>query len=143
MGTAGKREIEAVVSRGGIVITRLVIASYEFAGSPMPTKPSHLQLVRQGNDVVVDWSRVAHESDYTLSVKLSDGREFGNTPGPSCRGFLIKGVGSDVGASVELAGLRKDLESGPVAKLDLAAGAQRAGSAGSLPNPICQTDAIK
>jgi hypothetical protein len=143
IGTAGKREIEAVVSRGGIVITRLVIASYEFAGSPMPSKPTHLQLVRQGNDVVVDWSRVAHESDYTLSVKLSDGREFGNTPGPSCRGFLIKGVGSDVGASVELAGLRKDLESGPVAKLDLAPGAQRAGSAGSLPNPICQTDAIK
>jgi hypothetical protein len=143
LGNPGTREIEAVVTRGGLVITRRVIASFHFAGSPLPSKPTHLQLIRQGNDVVVDWSRVAHESDYTLSVKLSDGREFGDTPGPSCRGFLLKGVGSDVGVSAELAGLRKDLESGPVATLTLSAGQQHAGSPGPPATPICTKDAIR
>jgi len=142
LGPAGKREVLAVVTRGGLPVTRMPIASYT-AEFPMPTRPSHLQLIRQGSSVVVDWSREAHESDYTVSVKLSDGREFGDTPGPSCRGFLLRGVGSGVGVNVEVAGLRRDLLSGPFAKLTLAPGAKRSGVPGPEPRPICVKDAIK
>ena len=107
LGPGGRREVLAVVTHGGIPVTRVPIASFtvEF---PMPTKPSHLQLIRQGSNVVVDWSRVAHQSDHTLSVTLSDGREFGDTPGPNCRGFLLRGVGADVGVAVEVAGQSRD-----------------------------------
>ena len=84
LGPAGKREVFAVVTRNGMPITRVLIATFHVAASPLPSKPGHLQLIRQGSNVVVDWSRVAHESDFDL------------TGFPAIRGWL-KRVAGDPG----------------------------------------------
>jgi hypothetical protein len=136
-GPAGRRTILAVVTRDGIPVQTVTVASFTTRAPALPKRAGRLQLVRRSGGIVIAWSRVAGATSYTTSITLGDGRKLGRTVAGRCRGVLFRGVASSVAASAEVAGLRPDLVSGPFGTLKLSASASHAGAAGRLPGPIC------
>jgi hypothetical protein len=136
-GPGGKRQIIAVVTRGGLPVTNIAVASFRVGAPALPRKPAHLQLARRSNSVVLAWRTQSVASSYSISIKLSTGRMFGMTVPARCSGVNIRSVARSVGVSVEVAGLRQDLASGPFAHGALASGHARSGAGGKLPKPIC------
>ena len=136
-GSAGRRTILAVVTRDGVPVQTVAVASFTTPAPAVPKRPSHLQLMRRSGGVELAWARVAGAASYTTSITLSDGRKLGRIVSARCRGVLFRSVPSSVTASVEVAALRPDLVSGPFAALRLRSNASRSGASGSVPAPIC------
>jgi hypothetical protein len=136
-GSAGRRTILAVVTRDGVPVQTVAVASFTTTAPAVPKRPTHLQLMRRSGGVELAWARVAGAASYTTSITLSDGRKLGRTVSARCRGVLFRSVASSVTAGAEVAALRPDLVSGPFAALMLRSTASRSGASGSVPAPIC------
>ena len=132
-GPGGTRHLEAIVSRRGIPLARKSIASFRAPRERVPSRPGPLRARRVGDVLQVAFPRSANASRYTVSVKLSDGREFGYDLSSSCGAVAIKNVPADIGASIRVAGVRYDLETGAFRSIALAAHAASAGSEVKVP----------
>lgn len=129
-GPGGVRKIEAVVTRGGIPVRDEVLTRFHVAKQGLPARPGPLRARRPKGLIQVAFPRVANASRYTVSAKLTDGRELSFDLGSSCRAVAIKGVPVDVGVTVRVAGVRYDLATGAGRSISLAAHAASAGPKG-------------
>jgi hypothetical protein len=76
-GPSGHRAIYAIVTRRGLVVARVKLASVliKFA-KPAASRP---QLTRGGTSVLISWAAVPHARRYAVGVSISDGRKLSLT----------------------------------------------------------------
>lgn len=135
-GPGGTRQIVGVVTRHGMPVKTIVIASFRV---PKPTPPARprLQLVRSGSRVTLAFSHGASAVHSTISVDLGNGRKFGFYLPARCRRVVISGVSRKTAVSVEAAGVEPDMTVGRYGHVSLRAGRARAGARGRLAGRLC------
>ena len=88
---------------------------------------------------VVAFSRSLGASRYSVSAKLSDGRELAFDLGGRCRAVRITNISTGVAAAVKIVGVRYDLAMGRARTISISANRQSAGRIGKKwrPGKIC------
>ena len=81
----GVRRIQAVVSRGGIPLSRTDVASFRAPAQQRPCRPGALRARRGDGIVLVAIPRSRGASRYAASAVLSDGRRLGFDLEPECQ----------------------------------------------------------
>jgi hypothetical protein len=137
-GPGGVRQIQAVVSRGGLPLARKTVASFSVPRETLPSKPGALRARRVGRDVVVAFPKTRGASRYTATAVLADGRRLGFDLAASCRAVRIPSVAKDDKVSFRVAGVRYDLRTGAYARITLARNRPSAGPRGTLPKKVCR-----
>jgi hypothetical protein len=74
-GRRGRREIVAMIQRGGITTTSLTVAHYDAAGTERPARPAGLAVIRTGTGLRVRWRRAQGAVSYAVTLRLSNGSE--------------------------------------------------------------------
>ena len=72
-GPAGKRTIDAVVSRSGLPRKRVTVATYTAPGPITPARPK-VEVQRRGSRLAVSWTKAANATRYRVQVRMPDGR---------------------------------------------------------------------
>ncbi|MBO9532091.1 MAG: hypothetical protein J7513_03845 [Solirubrobacteraceae bacterium] len=136
-GKGGKREIHATITRGGVEISRQVIATYQAPSWAKPAKPSRIGITRKAGIVTVSWAAARGADRYAVSVTAADGTSTGFDVAGRCRAVRITGVPSDASVKATVTGVRADQETGrrAIAKL----GAKKSATAKRVPKvrPRC------
>ena len=138
-GPGGTREIQAVVTRRGIPLFQKNVASFHV---PKPTLPSRIKTLRARrgkNSLLIAFSRSLEASRYSVSAKLSDGRELAFDLAGGCRALRIARVPAKVAATVKIAGVRYDLAMGRSRSISIKAHKRSAGHSKKKwrPGKIC------
>lgn len=137
-GPGGVRQIQAVVSRDGLPLTRKTVAIFRVPRETRPSRPGALRARRVGRDVVVAFPKARGASRYTATAVLADGRRLGFDLAASCRAVRIPSVAKDDAVRIKVAGVRYDLQTGDYTKITLARNRKSAGPSGALPKRICR-----
>ncbi|MDX6700722.1 MAG: hypothetical protein QOF26_948 [Baekduia sp.] len=137
-GPGGVRQIQAVVSRDGMPLTRKTVATFRVPPETRPSRPGALRARRVGKDVVIGFPKSRGASRYTATAVLDDGRRLGFDLAASCRAVRIPSVAGDDAVRFKLAGVRYDLQTGAYRKVTLAKNHKSAGPRGALPKRICR-----
>jgi hypothetical protein len=74
-GPGGKREVQAVVTRGAIPLLQKNIASFRAPRQTLPSRVGKLRARRRHGSLVVAFRGSHGASRYSVSAKLADGRE--------------------------------------------------------------------
>jgi hypothetical protein len=74
-GRRGRREIVAMIQRGGITTTSLTVAHYDAAGTARPARPAGLAVSRTRTGLLVRWHRAQGAVSYAVTLRLSNGSE--------------------------------------------------------------------
>ena len=111
-GPGGIRTVQAVVTRNGIPIAQKDIASFTAPRETLPSRPGALRARRANGFLVVAFPRSRGASRYVVSATLSDGRELAFDLATKCQAVRIANVPTGVSATVKVAGVRYDLQSG-------------------------------
>ncbi len=127
LGPTRKRQIVAVVMRGGIPLMQKAIATYTAPSLQLPARPSVMRVQRGSGDLVVSFARSSSASHYAVSAKLTDGRQLAFYIGGSCRALKITKVPARVGGAIKIAGVRYDLKMGKANTIAINANARSAG----------------
>jgi hypothetical protein len=127
-GPGGTRHIQAVVTRRGLPIMQRNIASFRVARPALPSRVALLRAQRGKGNLTVVFSPSLGASRYSVSAKLSDGRELAFDLRGGCRALRIAGVPSGDAAVIRITGVRYDLVSGRESQISIKAGAASAGS---------------
>jgi hypothetical protein len=138
-GPGGTREVQAVVTRGGIPLLQKNIASFHVPRPTLPSRVTALRVRRGRGFLVVAFARSLGASRYSVGAKLSDGRELAFDLGGGCRALRIARVPAGVAATVKIAGVRYDLATGRAGTISIKAYAPSAGRAGKKfrPGKVC------
>lgn len=72
-GPAGRRTVEAVVTRGGVPRSSVVLATFTAPGPITPGRP-RVTLRRRGSRLAVSWTKASRATRYRARVRVSDGR---------------------------------------------------------------------
>ena len=138
-GAGGKRAVQAVVTRRGIPLLQKNIASFRAPRQTLPSRVGALRARRGRGFLVVAFSPSLGASRYSVSAKLSDGRELAFDLGGSCRALRIAEVPAGVAAAVKVVGVRYDLAMGRARTISIKANRQSAGRIGKKwrPGKIC------
>ena len=126
-GPGGTREVQAIVTRRGIPLLQKNIASFK---APRKTRPSRVKTLRARRGrgfLTIAFSRSFGASRYSVSAKLSDGRELAFDIAGRCRALRIAKVPSKVAATVKVAGVRYDLALGRARTISIKAYARSSG----------------
>jgi|GEM_PF-3569861 len=137
-GPGGVRQIQAVVTRGGLPLTRKTVATFSVPRETRPSRPGALRARRVGKDVVVAFPKARGAARYTATAVLSDGRQLGFDLAGSCRAVRIPAVAADETVRFKVAGVRYDLRTGEYTKITLAKNRKSAGAGGALPKRSCR-----
>ena len=132
-GPAGRRRIQALVSKGGVPLVQKDIASFRAAALTLPSRPRYLLARRIGGNLQVAFTASSGASGYLVSASLSDGRKLAYDLKSSCQAVRIKGVPTGVSAKVKIAGMRFDLAMGKSQAVSIKAGATAVVPKGKLP----------
>jgi hypothetical protein len=126
-GPGGKREIQAVVTRGPIPLLQKNIASFRVPRLKRPSRVTALRARRSRGSLVVAFRRSRGASRYSVSAKLSDGRQLAFDLGGGCRALRIANVPVGDAAAVKIAGVRYDLVMGRARSVSIKANARSTG----------------
>ena len=137
-GPGGVRQVQAVVTRDGLPLTRKTIATFRVAREKAPSRPGTLRARRVGQDVVVAFPKTRGASRYTATAVLDDGRRLGFDLAGSCRAVRIPSVAKDDAVRFKVAGVRYDLRTGAYTKITLGKNRTSAGPRGALPKKACR-----
>jgi len=137
-GPGGTRTLEAVVTRGGIPLTRKTLVSFSVPRETAPSRPGVLKARRVGGALVVAFPASHGASRYTVTAILGDGRKLGFDLAGSCRAVKIPLVPLGDTATVKVAGVRYDLRTGAYRQIKLAGKSTTAGARGALPRRVCR-----
>jgi hypothetical protein len=137
-GPGGVRQIQAVVSRDGMPLTRKTVSTFRVPPETRPSRPGALRARRVGKDVVIGFPKSRGASRYTATAVLDDGRRLGFDLAASCRAVRIPSVAADDAVRFKIAGVRYDLQTGAYSKVTLAKNHKSAGPRGALPKRICR-----
>jgi hypothetical protein len=137
-GPGGVRQIQAVVTRGGLPLARKTVASFTAPRETRPSRPGALRARRVGRDVVVAFPKSRGASRYTATAVLADGRMLGFDLAASCRAVRIPSVAKADAVSFKVAGVRYDLQTGAYTRITLARNRTSAGPRGTLPKRVCR-----
>jgi hypothetical protein len=118
-GTGGRREIVALVSLGGVVGDRLIVARYLAPPTPVPSRPPTVTATRLRGTLVITWGPSANATGYTARVGLSDGRRILFTTDTKHRVVRIGGFAADDTGTVAIAALSMIGQAGPVAAVTI------------------------
>ena len=126
-GPGGKRKVQAIVTRRGIPLLQKNIASFKAPRKTLPSRVKTLRAKRGRGFLTIAFSRSFGASRYSVSAKLSDGRELAFDLAGRCRALRIAKVPSKVAAKVKVAGVRYDLAVGRARTISIKAHARSAG----------------
>jgi hypothetical protein len=113
-GTAGRREIVALLQRDGLTTRSLVVASYAVRAAGRPAKPTRLRLARRGSTVRVSWGRATGAARFAVLLELANGvRTLRVTP---AHAIALSGVPATVGGAVSVVGIASDGTRGAAAR---------------------------
>jgi hypothetical protein len=132
-GPGGKREVQAIVTRGAVPVLQQDIASFRAPRQTLPSRVGALRARRGKGSLTVAFSPSVGASRYSLSVKLSDGRELAFDLGGACRALRVAHVPAGVGASVKIVGVRYDLAMGRSRVIAIKANARSTGHTSKKP----------
>ena len=138
-GPGGARAVQAVVTQRGIPLLQKNIASFRAPRQTVPTSVGTLRAKRGRGNLVVAFSRSLGASRYSVSAKLSDGRELAYDLGGSCRALRIASVPAGVAAAVKIVGVRHDLVMGRARTISIKANARSSVRVGGKwqPGKVC------
>ncbi len=114
-GPAGRREIVALTSIGGIPSGQRVIATYVASRSAAPGRPALPRVVRRGVSLSVTWAPVANATRYAIRARLDDGRRLLFVRPPTKRNVRIAGLRASTKGTVTVQALGPDGRPGPAA----------------------------
>ena len=117
-----------MIERDGIPLDTIRVAAFRAPRQVRPAKPLRLRLVRRKTGVVVAWDRTPGASSYNLSIAQAGGERYARTLRPGCRAALLRRPRPGERVSVQVVGMRSDLETGPAARVTLRTKAYRAGT---------------
>ena len=126
-GPGGTREIQAVVTRHGIPLFQKKIASFHVPKPRLPSRTTAIRARRGHGSLLVAFSRSLGASRYSVSAKLSDGRELALDLAGGCSALRIARVPAKVAATVKIAGVRYDLAMGRSRSISIKAHKRSAG----------------
>ena len=135
-GPAGRRKIQALVSKGGIPLVQKNIASFTAPALTLPSRPRYLLARRIGGNLRVAFTASSGSSGYLVSASLSDGRKLAYDLKSSCQAVRITGVPTGVSAKVKIAGMRFDVAMGKSQAVSIKAGATSVVPKGKLPRTL-------
>ena len=135
-GPAGRRTIQALVSKGGVPLVQKDIASFRAPALTLPSRPRHLLARRIAGNLQVAFTASRGASRYVVSATLSDGRELAYDLSSSCQAVRITGVPTGVSATVKIAGMRFDETLGKPQAVSIKAGATSVVPKGKLPRTL-------
>src|SRR5205807_514664 len=72
IGPAGRRNIVALVTLGGMPSKRVAVASYVAPGPPRAARPPHVRLLRRGSKLRITWGKTANAKGYEVVVRATD-----------------------------------------------------------------------
>jgi hypothetical protein len=127
-GPGGTRHVQAVVTRGAIPLLQKNIASFRVPRLTLPARVGALRAQRGRGNLLIAFLPSREASRYSVSAKLSDGRELAFDLKGSCRALRIANVPATVAAKVKIAGVRFDLAMGRSRAISLKANARSTGS---------------
>jgi hypothetical protein len=131
-GDGGRRQIVAVVQRGGLPVSQTTVASYLAPRQHLPSKPATLQLRRHGSTVTIAWTPSTNAVQYALSARTSDGRSLSYFLNSSCRVVTITQVARGIGVVAKVQGVRYDRMTGQLKVTTLKRGKTLAGAGRKL-----------
>jgi hypothetical protein len=126
-GPGGTRQVQAIVTRGGLPLLVKNIASFRAPRPALPSPVAALHAQRGKGLLVIQFSGSIGASRYSVSATLSDGRELAFDLAGGCRALRIANVPAAVAATVKIAGVRYDLETGRARAISIKANAGSAG----------------
>jgi PKD repeat protein len=119
-GTAGTRQIVALVEHLGLPGRQIVVASF-YAGPPQPpSKPAYLRASRHAASLEIHWGAARNAARYLVSVMLSDGRSVTFLRPAAKRALTVPHVAPTAAATVRVVGLNTTNHAGRAAMLRLA-----------------------
>ncbi|PTL59392.1 hypothetical protein [Paraconexibacter algicola] len=140
-GPGGPRAVSAVVTNAaGMPRERVRLATYIAPDQVLPSRPQRVRIRRTAkNKVVVTWSRSTPAIEQMVSLKLSDGRQFGVSL-KRCSSFVLHGVPAGVAVEARIAGRRADSELGTASQTLLKRTAKTAGWKGKDKPRTCRPE---
>ncbi len=133
-GPAGERHIYAITTMNGVTTDDQLIATYNAPPEAEPSKVPDLVVDRVSDGIKISWKAstapiaAAMPMDYNVVVDLTDGSEQLSVLHSNDRSITISNIASDIGATVKVAGMRKDDTQGNERTVVLAAGQDEASS---------------
>lgn len=92
-GPAGRREVVALVARGGVPRLERTVATYTAPPPARPGRVGGLKLVHGTRALTVRWRGVAGARTYAVRVEVADGRRQLRVLGAKARSLRVAGVG--------------------------------------------------
>jgi hypothetical protein len=135
-GPAGRRQIQALVSKGGVPLLQKDIASFHAPALTLPSRPRYLLARRTGANLRVAFTPSRGASRYLVSASLSDGAKLAYDLKPGCQAVLIEGVPTGVSAKVKIAGMRFDEAMGKSRSVSIKVGVTSVIPKGKLPRTL-------
>jgi hypothetical protein len=119
IGSPGRRQIIAQVSRNGLLTAQDVVASYVAPGPPRAARPQHLELERHGSRLSISWAAAANATEgYQVVMIATDGRRQLFQRTSAQRSVIVPGFSSS-GAKVTVEGVGPDGRTGFAASATL------------------------
>jgi hypothetical protein len=106
------RSIQALISLGGLPNHDVTVATYT-APVPAVSRPGHVKVIHQGDELLVSWSAAGGAAAYSIAASLSDGRRLLFHAGARAGSVTIPLVSAGVGAQVSVLGVGPDGSRGP------------------------------
>ncbi|MBV8956832.1 MAG: hypothetical protein JO179_22030 [Solirubrobacterales bacterium] len=124
-GPAGVRHIYAITTMNGEVTDKQLVATYRAPAEPEPSMVPKLVVRRIHNAIAISFAtshaaiRAAQPVDYNLDVILTDGRKLLVILPAHDRRVTVHNVSSQLGARIQIAGMRRDDTEGRIRTLIL------------------------
>jgi Tol biopolymer transport system component len=115
-GSAGRRDIVAIVEQNGMPRDSITVARYSAPRPPKPERPRRLRAKRRGSAVVATWRAGRGSASQRVVVQRPRNRRDVLVLKARARKLRIADVDRDERVVVEVAGLRQDNVPGPAAK---------------------------
>ncbi|HWF54859.1 MAG TPA: PKD domain-containing protein [Solirubrobacteraceae bacterium] len=98
-GPAGVRTVVGLLTRDGMPISTLTIATFKLGKTVLPRGPKVKLAIRRGG-LAISWSRVRGAKSYVVGVVLGDGRNLSLTA--TRRSAFVRGVAKHLSAKVHV-----------------------------------------
>jgi hypothetical protein len=112
----GKRRIEAMIEKDGLLMDRKTIGTYKAPGPIKPSKVKRLRAKRKGRSLIVSWRPAKNANRYSVLVKGREGTRLGRMLGSKARKVRFNHVGSDRRLTVTVVAIAKNKQRGGAAK---------------------------
>lgn len=109
----GRRTVEALIRRDGIVTDVVRIGSYMAPGPERPGRVRRLRGIRRGNSLVVRWAPARRAAQYAVTVRGPRGLRLGQLVGRRARSATFASVRADERVRVSVRALSTELRPGP------------------------------